>query len=264
MLLSSVILILREVLEAALLVSLLMALSRRAALGMAWVPVAMLAGLFGAAIYGFNTDHVSALLDGVGQEVTNALLQIGIYALLGVLAAVGLRQARGLRLPRSFLPWLMGCAVCLAVVREGSEIMLYLWGFLPMPEQRSAVLGGSLIGAGIGVSAGAVFYFGLLSLGRRTAAVIGGALLALVAAGMIMQSTQLLMQADWLPSGYPVWDSSWLIDESSVTGQVLYALVGYEASPTALQLGLYVGSLSVLAVISVIAASRWAQRGHAG
>lgn len=250
MLLSSVILVLREVLEAALLFSLLMALSRRVGISCRWVWASLVAGLLGAAIYGFNIDRVSDWFDGVGQEVVNALLQIMIYVLLCMLAAVTARRIRGSVILPGLFVWLMAGSLALAIVREGSEIMIYLSGFLQVQELLVPVLAGSTIGAGIGISVGAVFYFSLLNLSRQAAIVIGAVLLALVAAGMAAQATQLLIQADWLPAQYPVWDSSWLIEEQSVTGQLLYALVGYESTPTLLQVGAHLSAVIIIILIA--------------
>jgi high-affinity iron transporter len=140
----------------------------------------------------------------------------------------------------------MAACVILAVTREGSEIMIYLSGFLQVSDQWVAVLTGSFIGAGIGISVGTVFYFSMLTLKPRFAAVIGALLLALVAAGMTLQATELLIQADWLPADYPLWDTSAMLSEQSVVGQLLYALIGYEATPTALQLGAYLASVLLI------------------
>jgi high-affinity iron transporter len=252
MLLSSVVLVLREVLEAALLFSLLMALSKRLGISWRWVSVALIAGLLGAAIYGFNIDRVSDWFDGVGQEVVNAFLQIAIYALLCLLATFAARHSRGRVVPETLIAMLMAASVMLAIVREGSEIMIYLSAFVQLPDQLTSVLAGSAIGAGIGVSVGAVFYYALLNLGRRAAIITGAVLLTLVAAGMASQAAQLLIQADWLPSQYPVWDSSWLVAEQTVTGQLLYALIGYEATPAPLQLFIYAAAILLLIFIVAI------------
>jgi high-affinity iron transporter len=246
MLLSSVILVLREVLEAALLFSLLMVLSKRLGISCSWVLKALIVGLLGAAIYGFNIDLVSEWFQGVGQEVVNALLQIVIYIFLCGLAALTVRRIRGGTVHVALISTLMAGSIMLGIVREGSEIMIYLSGFLQVKDLLVPVLAGSAIGAGIGVSVGAVFYYALLNLGRRATVIAGGVLLALVAAGMAAQAAQLLIQADWLPSQYPAWNSSWLVSEQSVTGQILYALVGYEATPTPLQLGIYAAAIALL------------------
>jgi high-affinity iron transporter len=252
MLLSSVVLVLREVLEAALLFSLLMAFSKRLGISWRWVSVALIAGLLGAAIYGFNTDRVSDWFDGVGQEVVNAFLQIAIYVLLCLLATFATRHSRGCVVPEALIAMLMAASVMLAIVREGSEIMIYLSAFVQLPDQLTSVLAGSAIGAGIGVSVGAVFYYALLNLGRHAAIITGAVLLTLVAAGMASQAAQLLIQADWLPSQYPVWDSSWLVAEQTVTGQLLYALIGYEATPAPLQLFIYAAAILLLIFIVAI------------
>lgn len=262
MLLTSVILVLREVLEAALLISLLLALSQRLGRSGSWVVIALIIGLLGAAIYGFNIDYVSGWFDGVGQEVGNALLQLAIYVLLCLLVIFTVR--RNYLAPESgyFLTVLLALPVTLALVREGSEIMIYLYGFLQLPEQQTSVLAGSSIGAGIGLSVGAVFYYTLRNLPRRAAKLTGGALLVLVAGGMVAQATQLLIQADWLPAQYPIWDSSWLINEQSVTGQLLYALIGYESTPTAVQVSAYLGSIALILLL-VWASLRSVRHSHA-
>jgi high-affinity iron transporter len=252
MLLSSVILVLREVLEAALLFSLLMVLSRRMGISCRWIFIALPFGLLGAAIYGFNIDLVSVWFDGVGQEVVNAFLQIGIYLLLCLVAALTWRFRRGGTVSAVRMSALMLVCVALAIVREGSEIMIYLSGFMQVGELLVPVLAGSAIGAGIGVSVGTVFYYSLLYLSGRAAALTGAVLLGLVAAGMASQATQLLIQADWLPAQYPIWDSSWFVSEQSVTGQLLYALIGYETTPTPLQLSVYIGAIVLLGVIAVL------------
>jgi high-affinity iron transporter len=260
MLIGSVILVLREVLEAAFLFSLLMALSQRLGISCRWVMLVLIVGGLGAAVYGFNIDRVTEWFDGVGQEVVNAIFQIAIYGLLCLIAACAVAFLRGCKAPVVLMTALMSVCVSLAIVREGAEIMIYLSGFLQVGDQLVPVLAGSAIGAGIGISVGAVSYYALLSLSRRAAVVTGGFLLVLVAAGMVAQAVQLLIQADWLPSAYPVWDSSWLVSEQSVTGQLLYALLGYEATPTALQIVVYCVAVallvSVAAVLGSIAATR--------
>jgi high-affinity iron transporter len=80
-------------------------------------------------------------------------------------------------------------------------------------------------------------------------------LLALVAAGMASQVVVYLMQGGMVESQLPVWDSSGWIPETSVAGQLLYALLGYEATPTSKQLGLYGVTLVVFLLVIVIA--RW-------
>jgi high-affinity iron transporter len=51
-------------------------------------------------------------------------------------------------------------------------------------------------------------------------------------------------------SQYPLWDTSEWISERSITGQMLYALLGYEATPTPIQAAAY-----LIAIVFTLAAS---------
>ena len=68
---------------------------------------------------------------------------------------------------------------------------------------------------------------------------------------MMSQATQFLIQADWLASSNPVWDSSHLISEHSLPGQLLYALMAYEATPTWSQILVYLTSLLLMLIVIV-------------
>ncbi|TXS96673.1 hypothetical protein FV139_04165 [Parahaliea maris] len=259
MLINSVILVLREVLEAAILVTALLALARVIQLGFNWLwpaAVASVAGVIGlASALGPLTD----MLDGTGQEVTNAALQIGVFF---VVCAVILdtRERSDGRHYSAFTGPLMALAVALAVTREGSEVLLYVRGFAAVESYRQAVLLGSALGAGIGVSAGTLCYWALVTRPGRLAYRLCLASLCLLGAGMVMQGVMLLEQAGWLLNVDPVWNSSWLVSEESVTGELLYAVLGYEATPGRVQLGLYLASLA-LAISASIYAARSPYRG---
>jgi high-affinity iron transporter len=249
MLLNSIVIVLREVLEAALLVSILLALARIHGLGTRWLLPVLVIGGTGAVLYGMHMATVSAWFDGVGQELANALLQGSVFALLlriGFLSCAARTEDARRHAP---LTRAMALAVALASVREGSEIHLYLSGFLSQPGHSAGVALGAVLGAGIGFSIGALFYYFLLALAQPHAIRLAAALLALIGAGMAMQATSALIQADWLPAQAPLWDTSPWLAEHSLTGQLLYALIGYEATPGALQVGVYVGSLILMTLV---------------
>lgn len=99
---------------------------------------------------------------------------------------------------------------------------------------------------GIGVSLGVLLYAALRALPANFASNVCYLLLAFIGAGMVMQSTMLLEQVDWLLAGEQLWDSSFLISEHSITGQLLYAVFGYEATPGINQVLLYGASLAAV------------------
>mgnify|MGYP005844396323 CR=1 FL=1 len=251
MLLTSVVLILQETLEAALLVSILGVVTLQTGRRLSWLPWGFAAGCVLAFVYAANLQRISEWFDYIGQELTNAALQSAIAAAIVLLTwrlvriyAVGDAPGVARRHHSTVLQVLCGLILCLAVTREGSEILVYLGGFLAQSDKVQAVLIGSAIGSGIGISVGLLLFYGLLALGGRRW--IPLALLALFCGNMLAQSALQLTQADWLQSGPTLWDSSAWLPEHSVAGRLLYALLGYESSPSAAQVISYLGGVAAV------------------
>ncbi|WP_461480912.1 FTR1 family protein [Porticoccus sp.] len=243
MFLSSVVLILQEILEAALLVSLLLAFSRINNLRLYWMGGALCLGFAGALLLSLNMVAVSEWFDYVGQEVVNASLQLSITLLLTLLT---LLYTLGSPATLRWLPLCMVLSVACALTREGSEVFIYIQGALSQPPHVRPTLTGAGIGAGIGISAGVLLYYGLLGLPRHWVVPSCLLLMAMIAGNMAAQAAMLLIQADWLPYSLVIWDSSGWLPENSITGHLLYALIGYEATPSLLQALAYgAGILSV-------------------
>jgi len=258
MFLSTVILVLQEILEAAMLISLLLVLTRlltrssqeKLVISMAWLPWAGLSGLAGAWLYADFTPQVSEWFDYVGLEITNAFIQVLILLSLVLFCFMfsrGNRDNNPLRLGH-LAPVLMCVMVALGITREVSEIILYMQGVMADPANVTPVFLGTIMATGIGISSGIVLYFLVLALPVAWSYRVSMLLLALFAGNLASQATQLLTQADWLPYTPQLWDSSNLIPEYSVPGQLLFALVGYEANPSVLQAVLYLVSALLIAI----------------
>tara|TARA_R110000824_G_scaffold52692_4_gene146159 strand:- start:96006 stop:96830 length:825 start_codon:yes stop_codon:yes gene_type:complete len=256
MFLDAVILVLQEILEAALLVSVLLALTKllrqfwpkEFTLGYIWLLPAAVAGLIGAWIFAWLTPTISPWFDYVGLEVMNALIQISTIVFLLSLC-YGLTQDRLQKIDQ--LNRLTGICitliVALGIIREVSEIIIYVSGIATQPENFSPVIMGSFIALGIGTSGGILLFYLLTSLPAIWALRSCMILLALFTGNMAAQACLLLTQADWLPYTAELWDSSALLAEYTVSGQLLYALVGYEATPSVLQgLSYLVAALLIL------------------
>lgn len=252
-LIEAVMVVLREVLEFALLVGMLLAAGAQIGARWRWLVGALLAGTAGAAAYAVNLRGISAWFDGVGYEVVNAALQIVVYALL--LGVIGVRARRPAGPPGPIV-WLAGLATAIAVTREGSEILLYLSAFQDRPHAIADLLLGTVLGVGVGFSAGTLLYYLLRGLPRHVGQPVTLGLLALASSGMWAQACAQLIQADWLPAQAPLWDTSALVPEGSLLGQLLYALMGYEAAPGPWQVGLAAASLLLALAVAVLAARR--------
>ena len=251
MLLSSVIIILREVLEGALLMSVLLALSAHRNWNFRWSLAALLCGFTGALIYAAEFEKVATWFDYVGPEIINASLHIIIVVFLTGFSLIYQRQenkpGRDNKYTKTAIIF-MSTAFALTIIREGSEILLYLSAYLDKSDSLISVMLGGSLGAGIGISIGVLLYYSLTYLIPVYTTKIGFFLLAFFSAGMLSHAVIMLTQADWLPSQHTLWDTSSWLAEDSLIGQLLYAVIGYEATPTALQLAAYITGLALILV----------------
>lgn len=249
MLLNSVILVLREVLEAAMVVSLFMAFTTVSGHSRSFLVKAIILGLITGAIYAYYLSFISTWFEGVGQEIFNTMIHIGIYLFM---TAFLFLLAKNILLPNRLVKLLITMAIILAISRESAEIILYISGFRSDSFLMSSVVTGGMIGLGIGLSCGVFLYHLMIVLNPVSAINLICLLVIMVGGSMMSQATQFLIQADWLPATEPVWDSSHIISEYSLPGQLLYALMAYEATPTLSQLLVYICSLLIMLLVIYI------------
>ncbi len=252
MFLNSVILILQETLEAALLISVLLAFIHRLKSNAIWLTSGLAIGFLGAVTYGKNIGDISELFNYAGQEVFNASMQAAIVILMLLAIVLYARFIRTRKpLHASKFSVFAAAIVALAVTREGSEIYIYLAGAFSYTEFVLPTLTGSAIGIGIGMSMGVLFYYTINAFSVRRAYFIGLIVLSFIAGNMASQAILLLTQADWLPTTAVLWDTSGLLSERSLIGRLLYGLIGYEATPSILQFSGYLGAASTMLFLGI-------------
>ncbi|HXG29569.1 MAG TPA: FTR1 family protein [Nevskiales bacterium] len=255
----SALIVYREVLEAALVVSIVAAGTRGLPGRGLWLWAGVAAGVVGALLLAAFADVIAGLADGVGQELFNASVLMTAVVMLGWhnvwmarhgrelaqrMAQLGRDVSRGVR---SF--YALAIVVGLAVLREGSEVVLFMYGLAAGGDRPAALLGGGVLGLVLGAVTGLVMYQGLLRIPLRHFFGITGWLILLLAAGLASQAARFLIQADVLPSlGGPLWDSSKLVASDFWLGELLRVLVGYDARPSGTQLLFYMLTLTIIGV----------------
>lgn len=249
--LSALVIILREALEASLIISILLAVSYFLRVSRRWVLWALMTGMAGAGVVAYFLGAISGWFGGMGQELLNAVLLIWICLSLTGICFFAARYAHG-RTPHvaPLLGTALAWAAGFAIVREGCEILVYIYSFTASLESFIPVLIGGGIGFGIGGSIGVLIYYLIINLPRRQMMQAIFAIVALISAGMASQAVQYLEQAGLLPAQAPLWDASGWIPETSLLGQLLYALIGYEATPTPSQIGVYLLILCAMALVA--------------
>lgn len=250
--------VLRETVEAALLIGIVAAATRSIARSGRWIGGGILAGAAGACVVAALTSHIAELFEGTGQELFNASVLGVAVVLLGThniwMSAHGAELAAGARRVgadvsdgRRELSAVL-VIVALAVLREGSESALFLYGLMAGENANAtAVLGGGALGLVAGALLGLLMFAGMLRIPLRWFFTVTSALILLLAAGMASRMASFLIQADVLPGlASPVWDTSAALPADSVLGGLLHALVGYEAAPAGMQVVFYVVTLLVV------------------
>jgi len=246
MLINAVVIILREVLEASLIMGVLLALSQLNLVSKSWCIKGLSLGGVLAVFYAANLTIISAVHGGVGQEIVNAGLYIFIFIfVLTIIYSLRDKQKSNVTVAAMF------ACVVLAVVREGSEIIVYIQGFSTINELFAPVLIGSSIGTGIGLSIGVFVYYLIVNLPVLYGLRLGFFVLVFIASGMVSQAIQMLLQADLLTSQLPVWNTSEIVSEQSFVGEILFAMIGYEATPTLVQVVLYAFSILLTSFMAI-------------
>jgi len=137
--------------------------------------------------------------------------------------------------------------VALAVLREGSEVVLFLFGMAAGGASKLGFVGGIPLGLAGGVAVGFALYFGLLRIPIRYFFSATNWMLVVLASGLAASAAGFLIQANLLPAwGNQLWDTSWLLSNRSIIGQAVHVLTGYEARPAGMQLVFWIGTFIVL------------------
>jgi len=264
--LGTAVIVFREILEAALVISIVAAATRGIAGRWRLLLGGLAGGATGALLVALFAGEIARLASGSGQALFNAGVLLAATLLIAWhvlwMSRHGREMAQALgaisRAVRagSKPPSALALVIAIAVLREGSEIVLFVYGMAAGGAGAAALVGGGALGLVAGAAVGFALYFGLLRVPPGRMFGVTNWVLILVAAGMAAHAGQFLLQADWLPAlGSQLWNSGWLVPDGSALGHLLSALVGYDARPAGVQLLLFVATLLLIG-----GGSRWLQR----
>ena len=260
--LGALIIVFREIIEAGLIVGIVLAVTQGVRGSRATIAAGVAAGVVGACLVAAFAGALAKALAGIGQEVFNAsILLVAVVMLVwhnvgmashgrelaGQVKKVGEAVRAG---RRSIVALGVVCAV--AVMREGSEIALFMYGLAASAGSTTTdLLIGSALGLLAGVAVTAVTYLGLVTIPPRRLFAVTTLLISFLAAGLAAQAVLFLQQADVLPvlEG-TAWDTSAILSDTSLFGRVLHTLIGYSDQPSVLQVVVYVATLAVIAVLT--------------
>ena len=265
--LGALIIVFREVIEAGLIIGIVLAVTRGIDGRGVWVAAGVLVGTLGAGLIALFAQTIAEAFAGSGQELFNAsVLGIAVAMLMwhnfwmashgqemaASMAAVGKEVTAGRR-PMAALAMVVG----LASLREGSEVVLFLYGIVASGVSAWSLLLGGVLGLAAGAAFTALTYYGLLAIPARHIFAVTTVLITLLAAGMAAQAAQFLDAAGVISVlGQRLWDSSGWLSQDSIVGRLMHTLIGYTDRPSELQLVAYVATLAIMTLLTWMSGSR--------
>ncbi len=254
----SLIIVFREAMEAGLIVGIILAATAGVPGRGRWIAGGIAAGVAGASLVAVFAAALSDAFEGTGQEVfTASILGFAVVMLSWHILWMS-RHARAMvaemrevgqavRLGQRSLAAL-AAVVAVAVMREGAEVVLFLYGVVVGSGTTAMSLAmGGVAGLALASALSWLLYRGLVAIPVSRLFSVTNGLIALLAAGMAGQAAAILHGADLLPGwGERLWDTSALLSDESLIGRTFHALIGYSARPSGIQVAAWALTLAVL------------------
>jgi high-affinity iron transporter len=250
---------LREGIEAALVVSIILAylntIGRQDRHGIVWagtgaaVATSLVAGLIIFVASGTLSETAEEAFEGIASFLAVGVLTWMIFWMR--------RQARFIKgelQDRVDMALATGSGLALGalaffvVVREGLETVLFLFSAIRTTAEGSVALGylGAFLGLAAAVVLGFLIYRGGVRLNLRTFFKVTGALILVVAAGLLAGGIHELQEIGWLPGEEAkAFDIGGTLSDEAGLGAFLKAMFGYNADPSWLELGAWLAYLVV-------------------
>jgi high-affinity iron transporter len=259
--LATLLIVFREVIEAGLIVGIVLAATKGVPLRSLFVGYGVTGGVAGACLVAAFASEIGDLFQGSGQELFDAGVLLIAVAMLtwhnvwmashGRVIAQEMRQV-GEAVASGQRPLTALAIVCgVAVLREGSEIVLFLYGIAASGGTSAlGMFAGGVLGLLAGAGVSALMYLGLLTVPARYLFSVTSSLITLLAAGLAAQAVAFLQQAGYIEVlTSTVWDTSWLLSDDSVLGRLLHTLIGYTDRPSGAQLVAYLLTVTIIVVL---------------
>ncbi len=254
------IIIFREVFEIVLILGIVLAATHNIPGRTRWIVLGLVAGLIGSAMIAVFIDSISEFAEGMGQEIFNACILFTAALFIGWTVLWMKRHAREMKqhfnalgnaVADGSIPFYsLSAVIALAMLREGSEIVLFTYGMLASGESVTNLMIGAAGGTVAGLVVGVLMYAGLIRIPMKYFFRITGGLLLLLVAGMMSQGVGFLISAGYFESlSHTAWDSSALLSDNGMLGQSLQTLLGYTARPAVIQVIVYAMTLGLLLLL---------------
>jgi high-affinity iron transporter len=275
--LASAIITFREVFEAALVVIIVLAYLKRSDrlyyVKAVWAGVGI--GVLCSVVLAVVVESVMGGLTGRSEKIFEGVMMltavlfitwmvVWIFSTRNLSEEIAEKAERATELGSGRGAWGVAGIVLLismAVMREGFETAIFL-------NAANSTGGASLSGALTGVGAALILSYSVFRGSRlvniKTFFMATTAMLVLFAAGLLSHALLEFQQAGLIsPVIEHLYDITWLLNKSSTMGSMLNSLFGYTGRPSLVEMGGYLGYLTVTCLLYV-AMRRSYRTGRAG
>lgn len=147
-----------------------------------------------------------------------------------------------------------------AVVREGVETALFIWASVSSTGDGLAAVAMAGVGITVAVVLGWIIHRGMLRINLARFFQWTSAILIVVAAGILAYGVHELQEGGIFPAGPPVYDVSAVLGKETIIGALLYGLISYRPNPSALELVTWIAYIVPTVWIFVVQSRASAKR----
>lgn len=251
------IVVFRESLEIAFLLGVILAITKPIKNSKIYVIFGTLFGFVLASTFAIFARYIINSFDDLGDEIFNASI-ILITSLMIIWTIVWMqgytkkiknnlgKLSEEIKAGRASKIMII-LVVAMAIFREGSEIILFIYSIASTNQiEASDYIIGLSIGCFLGFLTGTALYLGLVKYARKYVFNISAILLTLIAAGLASDAAGILTSSGIIESlSDELWDSSWIINDQSITGKMLHIIIGYDSRPNLMQAMFYLGTIAI-------------------
>ncbi|EBS6918275.1 iron permease [Salmonella enterica] len=242
-----ILIVFREVLEAGLIISVILAACKGYKISHL-VIAGITSGVIFSGLLALFTNSIENALSGTGQEFFNSALLLTATLMLSwqivwmstkgkEMADTSRNEVRNI-LSEGNKNYAIAIVVAIAVMREGSEVVLFMYSIIiSTGTSITAMFTGGIIGVIAGIVFTFLLYRGLILIPLKFIFLLSNIVLTFIAAGLASQGIGILSSIDIIPAiKDTVWDSSWLLSDNSWEGGLARAIFGYTSTPSGVQI----------------------------
>lgn len=270
--LSSFVITLREGLEAALIIGLVLAALRKSG---AWdlasrvwigaggaVGISLVSGAILFLAVGSLPEAIGQIVEGIAGLLAVAVLTFMVFWMRSQATQMSVDIKDRVRSAAALgSGWAIGFLAFVAVLREGLETALFLYASLTASAGAGRGSVGAIAGLALAVVLGYAIFRGSVGLNLSRFFQVTGAALVVIAAGMLAYSLHELQEVGLVPTVIEhLWDTNYIVSEDGAIGSLLKGLVGYNGNPSLIEVLAYWAYLGTVGYLFVEPHSRYRGR----